>query len=198
VGAAPTEIRDRNRSGLSSETGADIGALGLVGTLFNNVMNEAWGSAIVIAVISLGWLALWLIAMLVIGKMQGKRFYEAMDDSVIPNRASLIALQLVALAGLAIMLAIETTMRDRIATLCMVGVFATICVGAYYWERPVYRLIPFAGATIFGLTLGWTWEKPYLEVLKTIMAINVATGLLLGAWWLEERSGIRKKGETGN
>lgn len=74
----------------------------------------------------------------------------------------------------------------------LIGLFVALGVSIYFWERFVFRLIPFVYAT--GFTLAWfdNLSGSIIELFKAVAVMNIVTGVMLFAAWLQ----IRKTNNT--
>ena len=69
----------------------------------------------------------------------------------------------------------------------LIGLFVALGVSIYFWERTAFRFVPFMYATTF--TLGW-FDNPsgsIVELLKAVAVMNLVTGGMLFAAWLQIR-----------
>ncbi len=67
----------------------------------------------------------------------------------------------------------------------IVGMVASGVVSAIGWEKPLYRLLPFAYGTACAAILSWYDGKSASGLVTFVIAMNVGAGLLLFAIWIE-------------
>ena len=68
-----------------------------------------------------------------------------------------------------------------------VGFLVAITISVYFWERVLFRFIPFVYASAFAIARFDNPSESIFELLKVIAALNLATGVMLFSAWLQIR-----------
>jgi hypothetical protein len=69
----------------------------------------------------------------------------------------------------------------------LIGFFVVMAISVYFWERVLFRFVPFIYATVLAIVWFYSPSSSIIDLLKVIAALNVAAGVMVLSAWLQIR-----------
>lgn len=69
----------------------------------------------------------------------------------------------------------------------LIGFFVSMVLAVYFWERILFRLVPFIYATVLAIVWFYSPSGSIIDLLEVIAALNIAAGVMVFSAWLQIR-----------
>ncbi len=69
----------------------------------------------------------------------------------------------------------------------LIGFVVVMAISVYFWERFLFRFVPFIYATVLALVWFYSSSSSIIDLLIKIAALNLITGLMVFSAWVQIR-----------